>query len=254
MSHQQRLKISVVSYLNSKAFVLALKNSPLSDQFEISLDIPSDCATKLLNDQVNIGLVPVAILPLLKSGQIISDYCISADGPVASVLLLSEKPIHAVEKIILDYQSRTSILLARILANKSWNIKPDWLKGEPGFENNIKGSTAGLIIGDRALFLKDRFPYSYDLSDEWKKLTGLPFVFACWVANKSLDPDFLFAFNTSLAKAAGFIPAVAKESATENFSVLQIEDYLKKNVSFTLDEQKRRGLELFLSLAKEYER
>jgi chorismate dehydratase len=242
-----------VSYLNSKAFVLALNKSPLRDQIEISLDTPSECAARFMEDRVDIGLVPVAVLPQLKSGHIISDYCISADGPVASVLLLSEKPIHQVEKIILDYQSRTSIVLARILADKSWNIKPEWVRGKPGFENDVRGSTAAVIIGDRALFLNDRFAYSYDLSEEWKKLTGLPFVFACWVANKIPGPDFQSAFNTALAEAAGFIPAVAQESATEKFSAPEIEDYLKKNVSFTLDEQKRRGLDLFLSLAKEYE-
>src|SRR6185369_11597556 len=113
---------------------------------------------------------------------IISDYCIGADGDVGSVLLLSDVPMSEIKNVLLDYQSRTSVTLAQVLADKYWRIKPRWTDAKENYERDIKGTTAGVVIGDRTFALKNKFKYTYDLSGEWKIFTGLPFVFACWVA------------------------------------------------------------------------
>ncbi|MBA3972463.1 MAG: menaquinone biosynthesis protein, partial [Bacteroidetes bacterium] len=176
----QKIKISVVSYLNSKPFIYGLKHSSLMDQIDLELDIPAVCAQKLKERKVDIGLVPIAILPELTEKYIISDYCIGAVGKVASVMLYSDVPLEEIKFVLLDYQSRTSVALVKVLAKKFWKIKPEWINAGVDYENKISGSMAAVIIGDRTFGLNDKYRYAYDLAEEWQKFTGLPFVFACW--------------------------------------------------------------------------
>src|ERR1043165_5988838 len=109
------IRVSAVNYLNSKPFIFGLQNSDIINEIDLQLDIPSVCADKLEENKVDIGLVPVAILPELEEHHIISDYCIGADGEVSSVLLLSDVPLDEIKSIHLDYQSRTSVMLAQVL-------------------------------------------------------------------------------------------------------------------------------------------
>ena len=243
------IKVSCVSYLNSQPFIYGLKNNSIINEIELSLDVPSICAQKLLSGSVDIGLVPVAIIPELKEPHIISDYCIGADGKVETVLLLSDVPLESIETILLDYQSRTSVLLLRILAERSWKISPQWVDGEKHFEKRITGTTAGLVIGDRTFALKNNFKYIYDLAEEWKKLTSLPFVFACWVSDKKISADFISRFNSALENGLKNIPLVASQYPSNGFSVL---DYLTKKVSFTLDAKKKEAMKLFLEMSGAY--
>ncbi|MDB4127109.1 menaquinone biosynthesis protein, partial [Flavobacteriales bacterium] len=175
------LKISAVSYLNTIPFVHGLKQSELIKIIDLQLDYPSICAEKLINGIVDLALVPVAVIPKLKEAHIISDYCIGANGAVDTVCLYSDVPIEEIESIALDYQSRTSVALLKILLNEYWQLNPELKKANVGFEENIKGNHAALVIGDRAFALNTKYAYIYDLSAIWKKMTGLPFVFAAWV-------------------------------------------------------------------------
>ena len=156
MADDSIVRISVVSYLNSKPFIYGLRNAQFNFAVEINEDIPSVCAEKLLNGKVDIGLVPVIILPLLNNPTIISEYCIGADGKVGSVLLLSEVPLSEIKTVLLDYQSKTSVMLTRVLANNYWKINPEWKETGSDYINKIKGDTAGVVIGDRALALKNK--------------------------------------------------------------------------------------------------
>jgi chorismate dehydratase len=241
------IKVSCVRYLNSQPFIYGLKNNPVINEIDLSLDIPSVCAEKLLNGNVDIGLVPVAVIPELKESHIISDYCIGADGNVETVLLLSDVPLEKIETVLLDYQSRTSVLLVKVLAGKFWKISPQWVDGENNFEKKINGTTAGLVIGDRTFALKNKLKYVYDLAEEWKKFTSLPFVFACWVSNKKIPDDFISRFNAALEKGLQHIPLVASQHASNGFSSL---DYLTKKVSFNLDQRKKEAMKLFLEMSE----
>ena len=192
------IKISCVSYLNSKPFIFGLQNSEIKKEIDLQLDIPSECARKLEDNVVDIGLVPVAALAEMDEYHIISDYCIGADGEVSSVLLVSDVPLHHVQNILLDYQSRTSVILAQVLAEKFWKITPQFHEANENYESLISGTTAGIIIGDRTFTMKEKFKYVYDLAHEWKLFTNLPFVFACWVSNKEMDRSFVKSFNDAL--------------------------------------------------------
>ena len=243
----KKIKVSAVSYLNSKPLIYGLENTAIKDEIELSLDIPSVCSDKLLQNVVDIGLIPVAILPQLSEYHILSDYCIGADGAVSSVNLYSEVPLENIKSILLDYQSRTSVLLCKVLAKHFWKINPDWKETDSGYETEVKNSTAGLIIGDRTFGKEKNYNYVYDLASEWKAFTGLPFVFACWVANKKLTGDFIKRFNESISFGIENKEAAILEWIEKTNQQVDVREYLEKYISYPLNNKKRMAMELFLN-------
>ena len=238
--------LSIVNYYNTTPFMFGLNRSTLKHQLDIQLDIPSMCAQKLKNKTVDIGLVPVAILPQLDSYHIISDYCIGANGKVDSVKLFANKPIHEITHVLLDYQSRTSVTLVQVLNKHFWKLPIQFIDAKQGFEKEIHDTTGAVIIGDRTFGLTD-YPYQYDLAEEWKKYTGLPFVFACWVSNAALSESFVSEFNAVLADGVNHIDEAVAEKPLhiKGFDAL---DYLKNKISYNLDADKKKALKLFLEL------
>ena len=247
-----RIKVSCVSYLNSMPFIYGLQNHIVADSIELSLDIPSVCASKLIQGEATVGLVPVASIPGINNARVISDYCIAADGAVSSVLLFSDVPLQEISAIYLDYQSMTSVNLVKVLAGQYWNISPDWISAEPGFENEISGSRAGVIIGDRAIAAAGKYKYVFDLSAEWKQMTGLPFVFACWVSNKELSSDFINSFNQSLKFGLQNMEASILNFTGENISQEVALNYLKNFINYRLDDSGKLAMKKFLSLIEQF--
>ena len=243
-------KISAVSYLNTIPFIYGLKKSKLMDTIDLQLDYPAICAYKLINGEVDIALVPVVVIPKLESPHIISDYCIGSNGEVDTVCLYSDVPIQEIQTIALDYQSITSVALLKILLKEYWQVKPELNNTKLGFEDKIKGKHAALVIGDRAFELNTKHQYIYDLSAIWKKMTGLPFVFAAWVSNTKLPQDFILAFNNALENGLTDIDkAIALEG--DNYSNCKNpEDYLNHKISYLLDAEKQKGIALFLEKIK----
>jgi chorismate dehydratase len=243
------VRISAVSYLNTKPFLHGLEISPVKD-ISLSLDIPSECARKLLEGEVDLGLVPVAIIPRLKESHILPGYCIGADGPVESVKLYSQVPLPEIKTVMLDYQSRTSVTLARVLANELWNISPGWKKAEAGFESLVSGTTAAVIIGDRTFQLNGTFKYEYDLAEEWKKLTGLPFVFACWVSNVPLPESFRSEFSKAMEEGLQHMDEVIKRESPK-YLPFNVEKYLRESLQLRLDDRGYTAITLFLDKMKQ---
>ena len=218
------------------------------DDIELSLEYPAIIAQHLREDMVDIGLVPVAAIPSIPNARIISDYGIAAEGKVASVCIFSRVPIEEIDSIYLDYQSRTSVRLAQVLLKHYWKIEVPIMQAPEDYINLIEGKTAGVIIGDRALQQLPNFKYIYDLADYWKTFTGLPFIFAAWVANKDLPEAFITKFNEANANGLAHIDEVVTENPIDYYD-LQI--YYRQNIKYNLNEQNRKGLELFLEYLKD---
>jgi len=240
------LKISAVSYLNTIPFIYGLKQSELINTIDLQLDYPSICADKLISGAVDLALVPVVVIPKLKHPYIISDYCIGANGAVDTVCLYSDVPIYEIESIGLDYQSRTSVALLKVLLKEYWKLNPELKKADVGFEDNIKRKHAALVIGDRAFALNTKHEFIYDLSAIWKEMTGLPFVFAAWVSNTKLPQDFINAFNNALEKGLSNIDKALALEGDSYPNCENPEDYLNNKISYSLDAEKQKGMELFL--------
>ncbi len=243
---KDKVKISVVSYLNSIPFVNGLENA-LNEQLVISKDIPSECAAKLIDGRVDIGLIPIAMISKVPNAEIISDYCIAGNGKVASVLLVSNSPIEDIKTIYQDYQSRTSVTLAKILIRDYWKKEVDWQEEGKDFLNP-KDAEALVIIGDRALKNHHQYKYVYDLSEAWKNHTGLPFVFACWVSNKKINDDLIRFLNTAFKSSLLQIDNYCDNINTE--SDITGRDYLTKYIQYHLTDDARKGMDLFLDLTK----
>ncbi|HEV8082137.1 MAG TPA: menaquinone biosynthesis protein [Chitinophagaceae bacterium] len=240
---QTKIRVGAVSYLNTKPLLYGFDNGIMADMIDIRIDYPSRIASMLLENSIDVGLVPVVIIPQMKEHYIISDYCIGCDGEVASVCLFSEVPLDKIEKILLDYQSKTSITLLKILSQEFWKINSRFEQASPGFQSKISGTTAALVIGDRALELRKVSPYIYDLGLEWKKFTGLPFVFAAWISNKKLDADFINLFNEANAYGLSRIEEIVKDNP---YMIFDLHSYYSRYIKYDLNLEKRKALEVFL--------
>lgn len=214
------------------------------EEIELTRDYPSKIAASLIEGTIDIGLVPVSIIPHLPSWHINTDYCIGADGAVASVCIFSERPLEETEVVLMDYQSRTSVQLANVLLREYYKVKAVPVAAEPGYQDLIKGTTAGLVIGDRALIQRHKSKYVYDLGLAWKRHTGLPFVFAAWISTKDLDPGFIERFNE--ANKEGLIH-IEELVAKTPYSDFDLHDYYTNYIKYNLTEELKIGLDLFLS-------
>lgn len=241
---QTKIRVGAVSYLNTKPLIYGFEHGMMQDSVDLIIDYPSRIASMLLDDEIDVGLVPVAIIPEMKEHYIISDYCIAGDGEVASVCVFSEVSLNEIETILLDYQSRTSVELLKILIKDYWKINVEFIETSGEYQSKISGTTAALVIGDRALKQRKISPFIYDLSYEWKKYTGLPFVFAAWISNKKLEEKFIAAFNEANAVGLNNLENVANENRTDIFDLAK---YYKHYISFELNEKKKDGMNLFLS-------
>ena len=244
------IRICAVSYLNTIPFIHGLVHSDLIHKIDLNLYYPSICADKLINGEVDLALVPVAILPKLKEAHIISDYCIGSNGAVDTVCIYSDVPIEQIESIALDYQSRTSVALLKILLKEYWKLSPELKKANIGFEDSIKDKNAALVIGDRAFTLNARYKYIYDLSKVWKEMTSLPFVFAAWVTNKKLPQDFVVDFNKSLKNGISNIGSALNFKGNNYTSCKKPKDYLNNKICYNLDSEMRKGMQLFFRKLK----
>jgi chorismate dehydratase len=240
----KQIIISAVHYLNTKPFLYGLQKAAFRKKMVLSMDTPAECANKLQNGQITIGLVPVAILPKLKGAKYLPDWGIAADGEVASVCLYSQVPLNEVEEIFLDYQSRTSNLLLKILLREYYGKAIKLTASFPGYEDQIKGKIAGLIIGDRSLFGKEKYKYAYDLAGAWKTLTGLPFVFALWVYQENLEAGILHQIDEAFEYGITRIPDIVADYA-EAFASVDVHSYLTKSIKYKLDDRYLKGMELF---------
>ena len=218
------------------------------ERIHLTEEYPAKLAEQLIANQIDVGLIPVAMIPRLKESYIIGEYCIGTEGAVASVALFSEVPMEQIDTVILDYQSRTSVNLARVLLKEYWKKEVVFQDATPDFREKIKGTTAAVVIGDRALEQISMSAYMYDLGAAWKAHTGLPFVFAAWVANKPLDEDFIDAFNKANAYGVSHIDDVL---ADLNYPAYDLKKYYTENLSYPLTDEKRKGLALFLEKLKQ---
>ena len=106
-----KIKVGIVNYLNTKPLLYGLQRPPVNEKIELIAAYPSRLADMLINKEIDVGLIPVAAIPELSSYHIVGEYCIGAEGEIASVCLFSEVPMSEIKKVYLDYQSRSSVAL-----------------------------------------------------------------------------------------------------------------------------------------------
>jgi chorismate dehydratase len=238
-----------VNYLNTRPLLYGLERAPVRDQIELIAAYPSRLAQMLAKGEVDLGLVPVAAIPDLPEWHIVGNYCIGAEGEIASVCLFSEVPMTEIRKVYLDYQSRSSVALLQWLMKEYWGINPEIVPAkDESYRDEIKGTTAGLVIGDRALEQRRISTFIYDLGSEWRAITGLPFVFAAWVSTRELPADFVRLFDEANELGLHHLDEIIQQTP---FDLYDLKKYYTLHLSYHLDERKRQGMRRFLQVIGE---
>jgi chorismate dehydratase len=241
-----KIRISAVSYTNTTPFSYGIRHSGILDKIELSFDMPADCAQKLIDDVVDIGLIPVAAMLSLPHWEIVSEYCIGAVGAVNSVFVYSNCDIKDVKYLQLDPESRSSNNLALVLLKNYWKVSPELIKDAENYSESTDENTAYVQIGDRTFGKKGK--YTYDLAEEWQKFTGLPFMFAGWIANKPIPQEFMDEFNAALKYGLDHRAELFKELPMRDD--FDIQDYLMHKIDYDLTEDKKKAMYLFLDYIK----
>ncbi len=244
-----KIRVGIVNYLNTKPLIYGLQKEPVNKLIDLIGAYPAKLAQMLINDEIDVGLIPVAAIPQLPSYHIVGNHCIAADGEIASVCLFSEVPMYEIKRVYLDYQSRSSVALLKWLMKESWGIDPEIIHAsDDTYRQEIKGTTAGLVIGDRALEQRKISTFIYDLGSEWRSITGLPFVFAAWVSTKPLPDSFIKAFDEANAMGLDRIDEIVNNTA---FDLYDLKKYFTLHLSYRLDARKIEGMERFLGVIHE---
>ena len=183
------IRVGAVSYLNAKPLYYRL--CEFAPDVRLSMDVPSRLAEQLADGALDVALIPsVEYLRGVDRGyEIIPGFAIAARGPVRSVKLFSRVPWREVRRLALDAGSRTSQVLARIWLDARHGVRPAIVEELPlGVSALESTADAVLVIGDRAMKVpSEPFHDVVDLAEAWVELTGLPFVFALWVARGGVD-------------------------------------------------------------------
>jgi len=157
-----------------------------------------------LNRRMADGTLDVSVISAVeyandaKKYLLLPDLSISCDGPVRSVMLFAKRPAHELDgrTVVVSKSSMTSVALLELLFAHVWKAAPRFEPGDAEITDIASfgdDHDARLVIGDAALVLNasrdqggvPKYPYVYDLGQEWKQWTGLPFVFAVWVAQRT---------------------------------------------------------------------
>ena len=243
-----KIRVTAVSYLNTVPLLYGLRQAEVMGAIDLQIAPPSQCALQLEQGTTDISLIPVAALFNIPQYKIISDYCIGAIGKVRTVVLLSNDELPNISTIYLDPDSRTSVMLVRILAKYQWKIAPAFQPYTEG--QTIAQGEACVLIGDKVFAKENQFIYRYDLAEQWIQFSGLPFVFAVWASIRPLSSDFLKTFNNALGFGIHHISdALTAPLPCSRETAI---DYLSHNISYVLDEAKKNGLNTFYNFLNEY--
>lgn len=260
-----RLRIGRIEYANCTPLFLQLEDLLTQDAVEVVRGVPAE-----LNARLAEGLIDVCISSSIEyirnPGRyaILPDNCIGSDGAVKSVLLFSHRPVDQLvnEEILVTAESATSVILLRILLIKFWQVHGCRLTPTAvPWQEAVRHGKALLLIGDSALKAADSGldGYCYDLGEAWKQLTGLPFVYALWLVNRSSVKGkelFLKQFEELLGKARDNLFSAADQLAAQAAEASwiqqdQLADYWRHAITYRLDAAHVAGLQQFYRLAVE---
>ena len=248
---QRVIRVGAVQYLNARPLTYCLAR--YAPRAELIFDVPSRLADALKAGRLDMAMIPSIEYFRQPGYKIISDACIACRGPVRSVKLFSRVPVENIHTLALDEGSRTSAALVRILLKEEFDLEPDLSSLPIGASPEASPADAVLVIGDRGIASDNgRFDHVLDLGERWMQMTGLPFVFAMWIARPGVD---LREFDVLLSRAQDEgvkrIPDIARLEAADGWISLQdCLVYLRDHLHFHLGPLERRGLELFYQRAE----
>ena len=248
----RRLRVGIVNYLNSKPLAWGFLKGLHADRYETLFLPPAQVADRLRAGALDLGLIPSIEVQRIPGLRVLHGPCISATEEVRSVLLVARVPLAKIRRIALDENSRTSVALLRIVLAESYGLAPETVTRTADLESMLADCDAALLIGDPALHV-DRSRYLvFDLAAEWRRLTGLPFVFAVWAVAPGVDEENLERhFDDSLRYGLEHLAELERETAAElGLDPALVHAYLTQSLSFHLAAPQREGLAEFYRRAE----
>ena len=272
-----KLRISIVQYLNTAPLVWGFTNGPLRGKYELSFTVPSQCAEDLRAGRADVAIIPAIEYQRIPGLATLPDMAIASKNQVRSLLIVAKKPIEQVKTFALDSSSRSTQALTRILCAEKWRIAPQFAEALPDLPEMLHNADAALMIGDPALRISlateknswsgtpgqnvcqaatlgitsSELLYVYDVVTEWRSMTRLPAVLAVWAARRELATAELTAdFQASRDFGLSHLGEISYEAAQDlELPQRALESYLRDNIDFSLDLENRRGLELYFDHA-----
>ncbi|HEY6348866.1 MAG TPA: menaquinone biosynthesis protein [Candidatus Angelobacter sp.] len=257
-----QLRISAISYLNTAPLMWDFENGEtaeaLKQHFQFSYTIPAQCADELKAGSADIGIIPAAAYTTIPDLVIVPEVGIASKNRVRSILLVSKVPLDKIRNVATDNSSRTSTALVQIFLKKFVGLDPGFTPQKPDLQEMLRWHDAGLLIGDIALQAQTAGRYVYDLAEEWRRWTYLPFVFAFWAVRKTAlatvgkGLNIAQVFQQSRDNGLRHVPEIAQAWAGRlNLPAESVREYLTSNIDYSLDDGNLRGLRLFYRYAEE---
>ncbi len=246
-------RISASSYSNTAPLVWSFLYGKNHGKVEMILDTaPSRSAELLAHDRVDAALVPVIAYQMIENIRLIPDVCVGANERVRSVCLVTKGgDLRDVHSVALDTSSQTSVVLTKIIFREFLGFEPVWSDATPDIDTMLAGSDAALLIGDPALRLSalpaNSAYRTFDLAEVWRQYTGFGFVFAMWMTGREIiDIDFAAARDEGLAHIEEIVANYETEITLGHD---EMSKYLSENISYSVSDSMRRGMELYFELA-----
>ena len=256
----RRLRISAISFLNTAPLMWDFEHGDAGKDFDIAYTVPSQCALQLHEGSADIGIIPAAAYTTIPELSILPGVAIASKQPVKSILLVSKVPLEKVQTVGLDTSSLTSVALTKVLFAKWWGGPKSYTSLNPKLDTMLATNDAALLIGDPALQV-DRSKYlTFDLAEEWMRLTSKPFVFAFWAVRRNAlaEADFrgdlaqIFQQSRDHGLEPQNLEVISEEwSPRVNLSKEDVRNYLTQNIHYFLDAACIEGMKLFFQYAAE---
>jgi chorismate dehydratase len=256
-----RLRISAISYLNTAPLMWDFERADVGSAFDISYTVPAQCARALGEGSADIGIIPAAAYATIPELVILPGVAIASRRAVRSILLVSKVPRGKIETVAVDSSSITSVALTQVLFAKWWGGARIFTAMPPDLEKMLGEHDAAMVIGDSALRVDCSRYLTYDLAEEWIRLTGKPFVFAFWAvrqaalkdASPSLDLAAVFQESRDHGLRPENLDQIVRDWAPRvGLSESEVKNYLTENIHYRLDGACLEGMQLFFRYAQEW--
>jgi len=254
--------IAASSYLNAAPLCYSFVFGEQRNRCEFLSDAaPARCAEMLAEGRADAALIPAIEYQRISGLKVAPGACVASRREVRSVLLASRVPLERVRTVALDNSSRTSAALIQIILGHFYGVEASYRQSPPRLADMLETNDAALIIGDPAMLIDRSSLHVYDLAEEWRKHTDLPFVFAFWAIRsdstawpgnlvKNDEDEDRIDFNAAKLEGLAHTEELAKiYSERLGLPSSDLFSYLTENISYDLDEECLRGLRLYYELA-----
>jgi chorismate dehydratase len=249
--NQNILRIASVSYLNARPLIEGLLED---EEVRLALEVPSRLLELMREDAADVALLPVIDYQRMEGLTIIPAGGIGSDGATLTVRVFSRAAVEKIQTVACDTDSHTSVALARVILSRAYGLRPEFVKLAAAGERSDEPTEARLLIGDKVVCEEPQgFEVQLDLGAEWKKLTGLPFVFATWMARGGVDMAWAQAvLQRAKQRGLGRIDDIIERHAVPRGWPAELaRQYLTENLKFDVGARELEAIELFHRMAAE---